>query len=216
MSPRPYRSEGRQAAAAETRARILEAARALLSVEGTVTFTVDAIAEQADVARMTVYNQFGSKRGLVEALSDDLALRGGIGRLPAAFQAESALAGLEILIQVFTGFWASERLVLHRLRAVAALDPELAESNRDARRRQAISVVLRRLGTDTGRPAPAELERLTALLWVLTGFDTYEQLASVGRNAKEIADLIFATAQQLLGLEGAGPARVPPVRGTRT
>jgi AcrR family transcriptional regulator len=215
MSPRPYRSKGRQAAAAETRARILEAARALLSAEGTVTFTVDAVAEQANVARMTVYNQFGSKRGLVEALSDDLAARGGIGRLPQAFQARSARAGLKILIQVFIGFWESERLVLRRLRAIAALDPELAGSNRDVRRRQAISVVLKRLGAETGRPAPAAVERMTDLLWVLTAFETYEQLVSMGRSAKETADLIFATAQHLLGPAGAEPPRVPPVRRTR-
>jgi AcrR family transcriptional regulator len=96
----------------------------LLSGEGAVAFTIDAIAAGADVARMTVYNQFGSKRGVIEALSEELAERGGIkDGMPRVLQAENALSGLEILVDVFTHFWWHERLLLRRLRAVIALDP---------------------------------------------------------------------------------------------
>src|ERR1700736_1193195 len=103
MSPRPYRSESRQAAAGDTRARILGAARALLSTEGPPNFTIDAVAARADVARMTVYYQFGSKAGLIAAISDDLAERGGIGNLPKAFMVPDPRAGLEVLVDVFMG-----------------------------------------------------------------------------------------------------------------
>src|SRR5438034_7095657 len=81
MSPRPYRLGQRQVAADETRSRILNAARAQLETE--VSFSIDAVARRADVARMTVYYQFGSRRGLLEALFDDLAVRGGIPQLPS-------------------------------------------------------------------------------------------------------------------------------------
>lgn len=201
MSPRAYRSLARESAAAETRARILEAARALLSGQGAVTFTIDAIAEGADVARMTVYNQFGSKRGLVEALSDDLAARGGIGRLPEAFRAADALTGLEMLVDVFTGFWERERLLLRRLRAVITLDPELSRSNRDVRRRQALAVVLRRLSEETGRPAPEEIETAADLLLVLTSFEAYESLATAGRDQSSVARLVTAATKRVLGFE---------------
>lgn len=201
MSPRAYRSLARESAAAETRARILEAARALLSGQGAVTFTIDAIAEGADVARMTVYNQFGSKRGLVEALSDDLAARGGIGRLPEAFRAADALTGLEMLVDVFTGFWERERLLLRRLRAVITLDLELSRSNRDVRRRQALAVVLRRLSEETGRPAPEETETAADLLLVLTSFEAYESLATAGRDQSSVARLVTAATKRVLGLE---------------
>ena len=80
MSPRPYRLGQRQAATDETRARILAAARELLAAsDGLTGFSIEAVARQADVARMTVYYQFGSKPGLLEALFDDLAARGQIG-----------------------------------------------------------------------------------------------------------------------------------------
>src|SRR5439155_16978936 len=195
MSPRAYRSEARQAASAETLSRILDAARLLLSDERTATFTLDAVAERADVARMTVYNQFGSKRRLVEALADDLAARGGIARLPAAFQAADPWRGLELLVEVFVGFWESERLAIRRLRAFSALDLELAGANRDLRRRQAIEVVVGRLATETGRPAGGEKGRLIDLLWVLTGFESYEHLSAAGRSSREISELVVATAK---------------------
>src|SRR5579859_170627 len=156
MSPRTYRSPVREAASSETRTRILEAARSLLSQSGPAAFTIDAVAAAADVARMTVYNQFGSKTGLVEALSDDLAVRGGIRRLPEAFTAGDAMTGLAILVEVFTSLWSRERALVRPLRALALLDPELARSNRNLRRRQALTVLIRRLASETGRPAPAD------------------------------------------------------------
>jgi AcrR family transcriptional regulator len=204
MSPRSYRSPARENAAAETRARIIEAARAVLSGQGAITFTIERIAEAADVARMTVYNQFGSKRCLIEALSDDLAERGGIGRLPEAFSAGDALTGLQILIEVFTGFWERERQLLGRLRAVIALDPELSRSNRDERRRQALAVVLCRLSDETGRPPPSEVETATDLLLVLTSFEAYESL-SAGHDQQSVVRLVTDAARRVLGIERDPP-----------
>jgi AcrR family transcriptional regulator len=82
MSPRPYRLGQRQAASERTRTRIIIAARELLlSVEGFAGFSIDAVARQADVARMTVYHQFDSKIGLLEALCDSLAIYGRMEQL---------------------------------------------------------------------------------------------------------------------------------------
>ena len=87
MSPRPYRLGQRQATTEQTRARIINAARELLAESsGFSGFSIDAVARQADVARMTVYHQFGSKIGLLEALSDSLAAHGGMEHLADAFR----------------------------------------------------------------------------------------------------------------------------------
>src|SRR5712691_10076273 len=69
MSPRPYQLGQRKAASEQTRARILAAVRALLMApDGYSRFSIETVARQADVARMTVYHQFGSKLGLLEGL----------------------------------------------------------------------------------------------------------------------------------------------------
>ncbi|HEX6553355.1 MAG TPA: TetR family transcriptional regulator [Ktedonobacteraceae bacterium] len=59
MSPRPYQLGQRQAESCQTRSRVLHAARALL-MESTSfsSFSIEAVARRADVARMTIYHQF--------------------------------------------------------------------------------------------------------------------------------------------------------------
>lgn len=200
MSPRQYRSEGRQAATSETRQRILEAARFLLKAEGLVSFTVDAIAEQAGVARMTVYNQFKSKRGLVEAISDDLAMRGGIGGLPEAFKTADAVVGLSILVGVFVRLWESELLVVRRLRALSTLDPELGHEDRNQRRRNAIMVLLNKLAAQRGTPQPEDLEMSADLILVLTSFDAFESLSAGGRDANRVVQIVTGAMLRVLGL----------------
>jgi AcrR family transcriptional regulator len=194
VSPRTYRSEERSSATRETRSRIVEAARTLLSRAVGATFTIDAVAELADVARMTVYHQFGSKPGLIAALSDDLASRGGIGGLPEAFMAPDPRAGLDILVRVFMHLWDSERQVVRRLRALSALDPEFTDhEDRNQRRRHAITVLLRRLS-----PPPGDLDDKADLLTALTSFESYETLAASGRDADAAARLISAAIRLLL------------------
>jgi len=198
VSPRPYRlSAAREGATSETRRRILEAARDLLGRPGASSLTIDAVARAADVARMTVYNQFGSKKGLVEALSDDLAERGGIGRLPEAFRAPDAGTGIRVFIEVFTGFWASDTTLIRRLRALTVLDPELNRTARDPRRRHALEQLLRRHAAETGRPAPADREAAVDLLLALTSFETYEALA-LNRSPEAVTAILTYTAGRLL------------------
>src|SRR3989454_9448981 len=121
MSPRPYRLGQRQVAADENRSRILNAAREQLEEEAS--FSIDAVARRADVARMTVYYQFGSRRGLLEALFDDLAARGGGPQLPSAFQEPGPVGALDRLIEIFAHFWSSARGVPRRVRGIARFQP---------------------------------------------------------------------------------------------
>src|SRR5687767_7230674 len=96
MTPRPYRMARRQEATDETRIRIINAARELLaSRDASARFSLDAVARRAGVARMTVYHQFGSLRGLLEGLLDSVALGGGIWDLPGAFQRADAVEALD-------------------------------------------------------------------------------------------------------------------------
>jgi AcrR family transcriptional regulator len=201
MSPRPYHSDRRRAAASQTRAHILAAARALLASEaGLAGFSVDAVAREAGVARMTVYYQFASRLGLLDALFDDLAERGGMTALPAAFSNPDPLGALDAFIAAFCRFWDSDRLVIRRLRAAAAVDPELetALRARDERRRQGLQVLVPRLGGPGERPAPEVIAARVDLLWVLTGFATFDALAE-SRLADEVAALLSGTARAVLG-----------------
>src|SRR5690349_14114919 len=143
--PRPYRLTARKASADETRARVIAAARELLATSSSPAgFSIDAVARAADVARMTVYYQFGTKAGLLQALFDKLAEQGGMQHLVAAFQKPDPLDGLDEFVAVFCRFWASDRVVFRRLRALAALDPELKQelAAREQGARQGLRLLL--------------------------------------------------------------------------
>jgi AcrR family transcriptional regulator len=201
MSPRSYRLGQRQAAAEQTRARIISAARDLLmSVDGYARFSIEAVARQADVARMTVYHQFGSKVGLLEALCDSLAASGGMGQLATVFRQPDALDALDQYLLVFSRFWNVDRLVTRRLRALAALDPDFEQviRARDERRRQGVSVITQRLVEQQILPPDAALDEIVDVLFTLSSFETFEALAGPTRSLQEIAPLVCQLARAAL------------------
>ena len=206
MSPRPYRLGKRQAAADETRAQILAAARELLiSPEGLAGFSVDAVARRADVARMTVYYQFGSRGGLLEALFDDLADNGAINDwLLAALAQEDPFEALDASIAAFGRFWAADRLFIRRLHAVAALDPDIAEGDRarHERRRHVVRGIVERIADRYGRPSEESVDEATNILQTLTSFETFDALAGPSRSAEDVTPLLQRLARLALGMTG--------------
>jgi AcrR family transcriptional regulator len=205
MSPRPYRLGQRQATTEQTRARIINAARELLAESsGFSGFSIDAVARQADVARMTVYHQFGSKIGLLEALSDSLAAHGGMEHLADAFRRPEPLDALDEYITVFSRFWSADRLVMRRLRALAALDPDFEHviRTRDEWRRQGLRVIVQRFAEKHGRPAPEALDEAINVLFTLIGFECFDTLAGPTRSIEEVASMMQRLARAALGLGG--------------
>ena len=203
MCPRPYRLGQRQATTEQTRARILTAARELLmAADGFSGFSIDAVARKADVARMTVYHQFGSKIGLLEALSDSLAAHGGMEHLANAFRRPEPLDALDEYITVFSGFWNSDRLVTRRLRALAALDPDFEQvvRARDERRRQGLRVIAGRLVEKYGRPTPEAFDETVDVLYTLLSFESFDTLAGPTRSIEEVTPVVRRLAHAALGL----------------
>ncbi len=204
MSPRPYRLGQRQATTEQTRARIINAARELLAESsGFSGFSIDAVARQADVARMTVYHQFGSKIGLLEALSDSLAAHGGMEHLADAFRRPEPLDALDEYITVFGRFWSADRLVMRRLRALAALDPDFEHviRARDEWRRQGLRVIVQRFAEKHGRPAPEALDEAINVLFTLIGFECFDTLAGPTRSIEEVAPMMQRLARAALGVD---------------
>lgn len=216
MSPRPYRLGQREAAASQTRARILEAARSLLASEsGPGSFSIDAVASAAGVVRMTVYYQFKSKQGLLEALFDDLARRGGLEAIPTAFVKDDPLEAVDSLIAIFCGFYHSERVVLRRLRAAALLDPELEASlrARDGMRRRALQTLIGRLRDARGEnESDDSVTDSIDLLQALTSFESFEILAAT-RGPERVAQLMSQTARGLLSVNGQSSVHIRPSFG---
>jgi AcrR family transcriptional regulator len=117
MAAREYRLGRRQAEVDRTRYRILAAARELVSELGPES-SVGKVAKRAGVSRITVYNQFGSKAALLEALSAEA------GPPPAGVAPGDATgdpaADLRLRIEQACAAWAADPR-LHRQLAGRAL-----------------------------------------------------------------------------------------------
>src|SRR5262249_55374396 len=69
MPPTRYTSTRGSARSARTTERVLDAAAGLVAEDAFHTATMDDVARRAGVARATVFSRFGSKLGVLEALS---------------------------------------------------------------------------------------------------------------------------------------------------
>jgi AcrR family transcriptional regulator len=199
MSPRAYSLGQRRGPIDRGRQQILDAARRLLAgSESYTAFTVDAVARQADVARATVYYQFGSKAGLLEAVCDTLAEAGQMSELAAAFTEPDPREGLRRFIGCFGQFWSADRAAMRRLRALAALDPDVGAviSARDQRRQEGLTVLAGRLaGASVLAAEPGHAVRA---LFMLTSFETFDALAGPDQDLTAVVPDIVRLAETAL------------------
>ncbi len=218
MSPRRYDSSRRQLAAEATRVQVLEAARSIIGGQGDLdAFSMELVAAKAGVARMTVYHQFGSRAGLLEGLADHLAARGRMDRLRGAFLEPDPEKAVRTFVRTFVGFWASDRVTLRRLRAMAVVFPvqDRGPRERDRWRTQAARNLLERL------PSPASIpedgltrEDLADLVSSLTSFETYDGLLVSGRSEREATELLVRAVRRLVLPNPDRPAGAPNVAGS--
>ena len=205
MSPRPYRMGKRQAGTDDTRARILEAARQLLANESETDLSMEAFARRADVSRLTIYYQFKSRPGLLEALYDHLANRGNMRRMAEVFHEADPSVALDKLVLTFVGFWSSDAVVIRRLRGMATLDTEIDQGirARDARRQHAAREILRRTVLARNKRLTPEQQNLTAdVLSMLTSFESYDALARTGHNQGAIIATLTRMARAAIDSAG--------------
>ena len=161
---------------------------------------MDAVADRAGVARMTVYNQFRSRAGLLEALSDHLAERGGIRTIRGAFLEPDPPKALRRLVETFVGFWASDTVTLRRLRAMGIVAPgrDAAPRERDELRRGAVRTLLEKFDPELAHVDAGRREELVDYLTMLTSFETYDALASPKRSPDGIAETLTKRALQAI------------------
>jgi AcrR family transcriptional regulator len=204
---RAYTPVERQRSVEAGRERILSAARDLLADDDAEGFSIDAVARRAGVARMTVYNQFESKAGLLEALFDSLAANGPLGQMAEIFKQDDPMAMLDDYVAIFGRFWTMHRQAHRRLRAAAMHDEELARAIevRNDRRRKGITELLRRLGNRVHPVVPRA--EVVNVVHVLLSFDTFNEIAGGSRAPDEIVPTMRRLVHAVLGIESERSSR---------
>lgn len=189
MTKRNYVSPVRAFAAAETRERIIAAGARLLRKDASIAnFSLDVVAKAAGVTRLTVYNQFGSRRGLLEAVFDDIAREGGLFELTDVMTMADPRAALDRVVAIFCTFWSHDPAIGGLNQAVAT-DPDFGDSlvERNERRRELLTALVSRI---VEKPAAKHIVRdAVDMIFVLTSYPTFATL-SPQRSTEEVCRLL--------------------------
>jgi len=174
---------------AETREKVVDAARRLFAETGFHRVSLDEIARQADVARATVYHQFGSKLGVLGAVVEDYERRAGLAALAELIETGPVETLARDVVTAGCRYWSTDPALARSIIAFTVTDPQAADllAGHDAGRLRLLTRMVERLDL----PDPA---RALDALWLLTGFAAYDDLSrgrrlSTARAAELLSDL---------------------------
>lgn len=190
---RPYRLQARASGAEETRRRILAAARTQFSLPGDRPPSVESVAANAGVARTTIYAQFGSRLGLIEAVVMDAVRQGGLAEIIKASFDPDARQALRLTVHHGSLLWDHDLELYANVFALSAIDPDVAslvDLNERNRRRDIERLIDRAAeqrvlhpGLDNGAAAD--------LMLLITSFRTYFDLRrGADRPAEEVIAML--------------------------
>ena len=188
-------------APARTRERVVAAVRDLLREGAFHEATVEQVATRAGLSRATVYQHFGSRLGLVDAICETFDANPALIAIRETVRNAAPSTALDRAIADTVGFWASEEAVLEPLYGAAAVDPAAGDlvARQRADRHGEFARLLGRLD-EAGllRPGLAVAEALGILL-VLTSFETFRELRRVaGLEEPAVTTTLQAAARTLL------------------
>jgi AcrR family transcriptional regulator len=199
MATRKYEQRLRAESAAQTRTRILDAVYARVRAAPTRAVSLEEIARTARVARSTVYQVFGSRAGLFDALAQDVLDRGGFERVTAAVAHPDAREHLRQAIRAGMEVYGAYRDVHRVLFATSALDPEAtagAMRRSDEARAGGMEYLAGRLRDQSLLRPGLGADDAAHILFLLTCFDAFDALyTGRGLPIDEAARLIVATAE---------------------
>ncbi|HEX6758949.1 MAG TPA: TetR family transcriptional regulator [Propionibacteriaceae bacterium] len=199
---RKYEQQLRAETAEETRRRILDAVARRLRDAPTEPLSLDQVAKLARVARSTIYLIFGSRAGLFDAFTDDLADRTGLAGLTEAVANPDARRHLREGIAAGLRMFAEDLVVYRVLFSMNHLDPASvggAVERMEKRRAGGMRYLARRLAEDSVLRDDVTLEQAADVLWVLCSFETFDALyTDRDKSLDETIQLIAWTAEQSL------------------
>jgi AcrR family transcriptional regulator len=194
----------RAAGVQRTRRGILAAARRHLVEAGYHRLSMEGVAADAGVTRVTIYRHFDSKLGLLDAIAEDLAQRGRIvtGMRKAA-EIPDPGAGFTAMVTELCHFWSTDPDVLRRLISLAAVDPEAQQviARREQWRYQQISGFVQRLAHIDRLQGAFDVRRATAVVGTVTSFPACDEMATrVGTNLSELDQLLLVLLASVVRL----------------
>ena len=199
--PRTYVQQARAEAAAATQRQLIEAARFVLTSGEVPRLEIAEVAERAGIARSTVYLSFGTRSAFLSRILDDSLTRAGFGRLRENINLPDAAEAMDKSLAQAAVMYSADHAVLRRMLLLAQLDPDVARDYQQRQQRRAAGMrdLAQRLCSQGKLRPEVSPEAAAEVLWVLTSFETFDQLFSGwGLAATACAARIVAVARSSL------------------
>lgn len=200
MATRSY-TAARRRGSPESVDRVLEAAERLIEEDAFHTATMDELAAAAGVSRATVFNRFGSKLGVLQALFTRGMESPEMQAIQEALAIEDPVAALEGAIEASCAIWEAYGAVHEQLQAIVVLEPgasALIERQREEQRADLQSLTRRLARGARLRPGVSEA-RATATLHMLTSLESFLWLRrEYGLSLRQTRETIAELARGLL------------------
>jgi AcrR family transcriptional regulator len=198
VATRPYT---RRRTSTKSVASVLDAAERLIRDGEFHSTTVEALAEKAGVSRATVFNRFGSKLGVLEALVERCFTGPEMRAIKEAVELEDPVAALEAMIEPSCAIWEAKGFIVEQLYAIVVLEPGAAAliDEVEAEQRFGLQGLTRRMArADQLRPGLGEA-RAAATLHMLTSLECFLRLRrAYGLSLRQTRDTIAELALTLL------------------
>ncbi|MBO3744785.1 TetR/AcrR family transcriptional regulator [Streptosporangiaceae bacterium NEAU-GS5] len=202
MSTRKYEQRLRAESAAENRRRILQAVYDHLRDDPAEPISLDKVAQQAGVARSTIYVVFESRAGLFDAVFHDLQERAGFDRIVAAVAHPDAAEHLRGSLRAGAQVYAAERDVARAIFSMAALHrgPLADAVRRNEREREGgMRHLAQRLADQDLLKPGVTAGEAADVLYVIASFEAFDLLfTGRGLSADEAGDRLVAMAEGAL------------------
>jgi AcrR family transcriptional regulator len=200
MATRSYAASRRRGSPASVD-RVLEASERLIREDTFHSATMDELAAAAGVSRATLFNRFGSKLGVLQALFIRCMESPEMQAIREALAVENPVEAFEALIDAGCAMWEAHGFIQEQLQAIVVLEPEasaLVEKQRDEHRADLRDLTRRLARADRLRPGLREA-RVTATLHMLTSLESFLWLRrEYGLSLRQTRETIGDLARQLL------------------
>lgn len=195
----------RAAGVQRTRRDILAAARQHLIEAGYHRLSMEEVAADAGVTRVTIYRHFDSKLGLLDAIAEDLAQQARIVTgMHRASEISDPVVAFTAMVTELCRFWSTDPDVFRRLISLAAVDPEAQQviARREEWRYQQISTFVRRLAQVDRLQSPFQARRATAVIGTVTSFPACDEMSTRLRSSlTELDQLLLALLASVVRLD---------------
>ena len=202
MARRPYTTGSRRTDAGRHSVdRVLEAAERLIRNGAFHTASMEAVATEAGVSRATVFNRFGSKLGVLQALFVRAMEGLEMQAIERALEAEDPIASLEGVTAAGCEIWEAQGYIHEQLQAVAVLEPEasaLIDQQREQQREDLRALVRRLARAGLLRRGLSE-PRAVSTLHMLTSLESFLWLRREGGlSLRQTRETLVEQARALL------------------